>query len=140
VLSGEADLVVGSRYLSGAKDPGGTGRRLASKGMAWLATVWTGTRITDPTSGFQALSPAALALLCSDGFPEDYPDVDVLIGLHRAGIRLREIPVAMQPRRQGVSMHRGLRVLYYFYRLAVCLLLLPVRRPSPWRSELRREE
>lgn len=135
VFEDDADLVVGSRWLSPDTEPQGSLRRLAARGLAWMATLWTGQRITDPTSGFQAISPTALAHLCSDGFPEDYPDVDVLIGLHRSGIRLAEVPVTMAARANGSSMHAGLRVLYYFYRLAVCLLLLPVRRTSPYRSQ-----
>jgi len=130
-----ADVVVGSRYLAENEREHGGLRRLASKVIAWFASVWTRRPITDPTSGFQALSPAALALLCSDGFPQDYPDVDVLIWLHMNGMRLHEVPVAMRPRLAGASMHGGIRVAYYFYRLFVCLLLLPVRRRSPWRNE-----
>jgi hypothetical protein len=135
IREGKADVVVGSRYLARPYYDYSRVRRIASLPMAWLATWWTRRRITDPTSGLQAISPPALALLCSDGFPEDYPDVDVLIWLHLAGIRLHEVPVVMRPRRAGRSMHRGWRLFYYFYRLALCLLLLPVRRTSPYRAE-----
>ncbi len=135
VLAGTADVVVGSRYLDNGRSGSTTLRRLGARPLAWLATLWTGQRITDPTSGFQALSPAAVATLCSDGFPEDYPDVDVLITLHRAGLTLVELPVKMRDRVAGTSMHGGMRAFYYFYRLLVTLLLLPWRRSSPWRGE-----
>lgn len=135
MFEGRADVVLGSRWLSADTEPQGWRRKLAARFLAWLATTWMRQPITDPTSGFLALSPAALALLCSDGFPEDYPDLDVLIYLHRAGLRLREVPVAMARRRVGHSMHGGTRVLYYFYRLGVCLLLLPWRRSSPYRVQ-----
>ncbi|MFQ5503784.1 MAG: glycosyltransferase family 2 protein [Planctomycetota bacterium] len=142
VLDGQADLVVGSRYLDshGLCRGGGSDRlrRFGARNIARIASLWTGRRITDPTSGFQALSARAVRQLCSDGFPDDYPDVDVLINLHRAGLRLREIAVRMRPRLRGSSMHRGLRVVYYFYRLSVSLLLLPIRRSSPYRNERRR--
>lgn len=135
VLAGDADVVVGSRYLDGSNAGSTFFRRLAARPLAFLASLWTGTRITDPTSGFQALSPAAVTTLCSDGFPEDYPDVDVLITLHRAGLRLHEHPVRMRDREVGTSMHGGVRVFYYFYRLLVTLMLLPWRRSSPYRRE-----
>lgn len=140
VLNGTADVVVGSRYLV----PGNAGstfiRRLGARPLAFLATLWTGQKITDPTSGFQALSPSAVTTLCSDGFPEDYPDVDVLITLHRAGLRLRELPVRMRDRVVGTSMHGGVRVFYYFYRLLMTLMLLRWRRTSPYRSERRLDD
>ena len=135
IQAGEADLVIGSRYLGKDSYRSGFFRRIASKGIAVLASFWIGKKITDPTSGFQAMSRSTLEQLCSDGFPEDYPDVDVLISLHRAGTRLLEIPVAMRARRKGKSMHGGFRFLYYFYRLGICLFLLPVRRRSPYRKQ-----
>ena len=136
LVEGRADLVVGSRYLAdGARKSTGWLRRAASAPMAWIASRWTGTQITDPTSGFQALSTPAIIRLCSDGFPEDFPDIDVLIDAHRAGLKLQEVPVQMHAREHGRSMHGGLRAIYYFYRLGVCLLLLPVRRSSPYRRE-----
>ncbi len=135
LIAGEADVVIGSRYLNGGNPETGRLRRLGALPLAWIASLWTGTRITDPTSGMQALRREAVLELCSDGFPDDFPDIDVLIHLHRKGFRLREIPVSMRPRRHGRSMHGGLRALYYFFRMAVCLLLLPVRRSSPYRRQ-----
>jgi hypothetical protein len=91
-------------------------------------------RITDPTSGFQGLSHRALASVVNDGFPEDYPDTDVLVQHHRRGLRILEVPVRMHARLGGTSMHRGARVAYYGYKMMLTLLLLPVRRPTPLRA------
>jgi glycosyltransferase involved in cell wall biosynthesis len=68
VLRGEADLVVGSRYLS----PGGDGyrssvpRRMGIGILARVVSALTRQRITDPTSGFQALNRKAIALFAAD--------------------------------------------------------------------------
>ena len=40
---------------------------------------YAGVDLSDPTSGFQALSRRALTLYAGDWFPSDYPDVDVCI-------------------------------------------------------------
>ncbi len=125
-----ADVVVGSRYLNGNPPRTSWSRRLGSWLFAQIVTLWAGTRCTDPTSGFQALSRDALRELVGDTFPEDYPDADVLIELARAGLRLREIPVVMHPRLGGVSMHRGSKIAYYVYKMLLTLTLLPVRRRS----------
>ncbi|HHI81139.1 MAG TPA: glycosyltransferase family 2 protein [Planctomycetes bacterium] len=134
VLRGESDVVVGSRYLEG-KSPTGFLRRLGALPLSLVASLWIGARITDPTSGFQALSKKAVLELCTDGFPDDYPDIDVLIHLHRKNIRIREVPVAMRPRLHGQTMHGGWKAIYYYYRMAVCLLLMPIRRNSPYRRQ-----
>jgi len=129
-----ADVAVGSRYLSGVAPPTSWTRRAGSWMFSRIVTRWTGTVITDPTSGFQAMKASALAELAHDGFPEDYPDADVLITLARAGLKLAEVPVRMHPRSGGVSMHRGGRAAYYGYKMFLTLCLLPIRRRSPFRS------
>lgn len=132
-LEAGADVAIGSRYLAGNPPRSTLARRIGTRLFAWIATVWTGTRITDPTSGFQGLSARAIDVLANDGFPEDYPDTDVLVQHARAGMRLVEVPVVMHERRGGLSMHRGARIAYYGYKMLVTLLLLPVRRSAPQR-------
>ena len=133
-LDDGADVAIGSRYR-GARGPKTTwGRRIGARFFAAVVTMWTGTRVTDPTSGFQAFEARAIDEIAHDGFPEDYPDADVLISLSRAGLKLAEVPVVMHPRSGGVSMHRGARVVYYAYKMVLTLALLPWRRRSPYRA------
>lgn len=134
-LDDGADLVLGSRYREDGTAPKTSLlRRMGSRLFAWIVTKWTGVRVTDPTSGFQAMSRTAIREVARDSFPEDYPDADVLIALHRAGVRLTERPVVMHERSGGVSMHRGSRAAYYGYKMFLSLLLLPIRRASPFRE------
>lgn len=129
-----ADVVVGSRYRNGQAPPTSWMRRLGSRVFGLIVKRWTGIAITDPTSGFQAMTARALDVITHDGFPEDYPDADILITLARSGMRVVEVPVRMFPRRGGVSMHRGGRAAYYGYKMLLTLLLLPVRRLTPFRT------
>jgi glycosyltransferase involved in cell wall biosynthesis len=133
-LDAGADVVIGSRYLGDDAPPSSWCRRVGTRVFAAIASRWTGVPISDPTSGFQALSAKALDSVVRDSFPEDYPDTDVLVEHHRAGLVLREVPVRMHARKGGVSMHRGLRIAYYGYKMFLTLLLLPVRRPTPLRE------
>jgi glycosyltransferase involved in cell wall biosynthesis len=132
-LDAGADVVLGSRYLDGAPPPSSFARRVGTRLFAAIATAWIGQRITDPTSGFQGLSRRALEAVVDDGFPEDYPDTDVLVEHHRRGLKLREVPVRMHARKGGLSMHRGARIAYYGYKMFLSLLLLPIRRRTPLR-------
>jgi glycosyltransferase involved in cell wall biosynthesis len=133
-LDAGADVVLGSRYLDDQPPPTSLAKRLATRMFAAIATRWTGMRITDPTSGFQGLSRAALECVVNDGFPEDYPDTDVLVEHHRAGLKLAEVPVRMHARKGGLSMHRGARIAYYGYKMLLTLMLIPIRRPTPLRA------
>lgn len=133
-LADDVDLVLGSRFLGSDPPPVTLPRRMGSRLFAWIVTRWTGTLITDPTSGFQAMSRRVLRELVQDHFPEDFPDADVLITLSRAGLKLKEVPVKMHARKGGVSMHRGSMAAYYTYKMFLTLALLAVRRVSPFRQ------
>ena len=129
VLRGEADIVVGSRYLS----PGGDGyrssvpRRVGIRILASVVSLRTGQRITDPTSGFQALNRKAIALFAAD-YPHDYPEVEALVLLLRHRLGLREVPIEMRPRAAGRSSIQTLSSGYYMVKVLLALLVGSFRR------------
>ena len=133
-LDGGCDIALGSRYLHAAPPRQSLARRIGTRLFAWVASRWVGRPITDPTSGFQGLSRRALESVVNDGFPEDYPDTDVLVQHHRRGLKICEVPVVMHERVGGLSMHRGARIAYYGYKMLLTLLLMPIRRPTPLRT------
>ena len=108
VLEGHSDACVGSRFLEGKGYIPPFARRVGMVLFGYIASVITHRRVTDPTSGYQALSRRVFRFFQSDLFPADYPDADVLILLYRAGFRAEEIPVAMKPSATGKSMHSGI--------------------------------
>jgi glycosyltransferase involved in cell wall biosynthesis len=123
-----ADVVVGSRFLDGRSYRPPLARRIGMQLFARVATVLAGQRITDPTSGFQAISGEALRFYAHERYPADFPDADVLAMVARAGLRLAEVPVRMLPSPGGKSMHAGLlRPLYYVFRMSLALGLVPLR-------------
>lgn len=64
----------------------------------------TGFSIEDLTSGFRAYNRKAIELLAGrEATLLDYQDVGVLLLLRKAGLRIAELPVAMQPRQMGQS-------------------------------------
>src|SRR3990172_8360776 len=95
----DADVVIGSRFMDG-KELYKTHwtRRFGMILFGKIASMITGLLITDPTSGFQALNRDALRFYASKYYPVDYPDADVLIMLHRAALRVKEVPVLMHLR------------------------------------------
>jgi len=89
----------------------------------------TKQRITDPTTGFQALNAEAVRFLSRDHYPSDFPDADLLMVLYFAGFRFKEVPVTMRERLSGQSMHASLRPIYYVIKmfLAIAIVLLRQR-------------
>jgi glycosyltransferase involved in cell wall biosynthesis len=127
------DLVIGSRF-----HPGGPSyampafRRLGLGALRWMTGHLLREAITDPTSGFQALSRRLAAFYADwDGFPCDAPDADVLIWISRSGFRIGEIPVLMHSRAGGRSMHGGLEPILYALKMGLALPLSASRAPGP---------
>ncbi len=119
---GGADLVLGSRFLG--PSPGYAIPPLRRAGMAacrWMATTVGGLSVSDPTSGLRALTPRVARHIADHGFPSGLTETSLLIHLHRAGVRIREIPVSMQAS-QGHSMHAGLAGGAHLMRISWAVL------------------
>ncbi len=132
---GEADVVVGSRFLPGAGDGFRSTpvRRAGIRYLTLFLRLRCGVRVTDPTSGFRAAGRHAIELFARR-YPSDYPEPEAIALAARAGLRVAEVPVSMEERRHGRSSIDAWRTLYYFVKVSLALLLLPVREPA------RREE
>jgi len=117
---GECDLVIGSRFLAPTGYEMGFTRTLGRRFFVGLARAF-GIRVTDPTSGFQALGRRVLELYAGDSFPSDYPDVDVLLTAHRHGLAVREISVEMHASQRKSTLHGGLRSVWYVYKMLLAV-------------------
>jgi glycosyltransferase involved in cell wall biosynthesis len=132
ILEGEVDACVGSRFLTGEGYIPPFARRLGMVLFGYIASVVTGRRVTDPTSGYQALSRRVFEFFQTDLFPTDYPDADMLILLHQAGFRVEERSVAMRASTTGQSMHSGiLKPMFYVFKMLLSIGVTLLREPPP---------
>ena len=135
-ISGNADIVLGSRFISGISSKKiseagyrvGIFRRLGISLFAFLIFKFIGLKITDPTSGYRALNKRVIMFLVNDFFPYDYPDADVVILLYRAGFKFKELPVVMRDRSSGASMHSGIKPVYYIFKMFLSMLMTLLRK------------
>jgi glycosyltransferase involved in cell wall biosynthesis len=130
VQSGEADVALGSRFLGRLEYKTTFAKRL---GMLFFSTVvsrLTGWRITDPTSGFQALNRDTMAFFAMDNYPVDFPDADTILLLHFAGFRVAEVPVVMRERLSGQSMHSSWKPIYYVFKMFLAILIVLLRQTT----------
>jgi glycosyltransferase involved in cell wall biosynthesis len=122
LAAGEADMIIGSRYIENRGYIGSPMRRLGSLILANLISAIVKQRVTDPTSGFIVCNRPAIQA-CALLYPHDYPEPESIVLLHRAGIRLREVPVTMQPRIAGQSSITTLRSAYYMIKVILAILV-----------------
>ena len=133
VLAGAADVAIGSRFLGQANYSIPWMRRVGMWMFGSIVTFVTRRRFSDPTSGFQALNRRAMEFFARDNYPTDYPDADTIILLCLAGFRVEEVPVTMQPRTAGSSMHSNLSAFYYVSKMMLSILMVMLRSRR-WRA------
>jgi glycosyltransferase involved in cell wall biosynthesis len=123
-----ADVVIGSRFLDGdGHYRPSAARKVGIAVFSRVASLLMSQHITDPTSGLQVMRLPVARFFCTEVYPSDYPDADILILLHRSGFRVREVAVQMRPP-SGKSMHSGHRSLYYMYKMWLSILVTLLRR------------
>jgi glycosyltransferase involved in cell wall biosynthesis len=126
----EADVVTGSRFHGddGSYRPP-LGRRLGITWFAKLVSMLARQRVTDTTSGFQALNRPAIALFARD-YPSDYPEVEATVLLLKHRLRLVEVQVEMRERETGSSSITFLSSLYYAIKVTLALVVGMARRSA----------
>ena len=128
VRDGEADIVTGSRFLRGDGDYRPPfSRRIGITWFAKVVSLLTRQRVTDTTSGFQALNHLGIALFAGD-YPSDYPEVEAIVLVFKHRLRLAEEPVLMREREHGESSITFLRSVYYMLKVTLALLVAMVRK------------
>jgi hypothetical protein len=93
-----------------------------------IASIIIHQKVTDPTSGYQGMNRKVLEWVSSDRFPCDYPDADVIIMLHRAGFRIKEVPVRMFESQNKKSMHSGWKPVYYIFKMFLSIFVTLMRK------------
>jgi glycosyltransferase involved in cell wall biosynthesis len=121
IRRGEADCVIGSRYVPECLDtdyktpfPRRVGMYF-STGILFLAT---GKRVNDTTSGFRALSRSAFEYFAR-AYPVDHPEAETLLMLHQRGFRILEVPVKMRGRVSGESLFTFTKASLYPLRVII---------------------
>jgi GT2 family glycosyltransferase len=133
VSSNQLDAVIGSRFLARRRRRR-TLLRVAQTLLAVCLTATTRRRITDPTSGFCLFGPRAVRLLARH-HPTGYAEPELILLLHRGGLRVGEVPIRTRPRLKGRTSLTPLRALVAFGRTLLALAVTPAARAAIDSSE-----
>ena len=132
IEDGSADVVIGSRYVADSDYTPTLSRRIGKSLLSRWINLFIGGGITDTTSGFRAMNRAAITVV-AESYPEDYPEPEVLVILHKHGLRAVEIPVTMHPRQGGVTSIRAHGAAYYMVKVGLAILIDQFRHYTPAR-------
>ncbi|MET4241048.1 glycosyltransferase family 2 protein [Bradyrhizobium sp. RT10b] len=124
------NITIGSRFIDHA---GFCSTRMRRAGIRLIVLalngLFSGGRITDPTSGMRLLDRSAIAFFAK-AYPTDFPEPISLAWAMRAGLTVSEVPVEMRARETGVSSIDGLKSASYMIRVLGYILLARLVRAS----------
>jgi len=129
ILSGEADIAVGTRFAGDRFYRPSVARRIGIALFAGLVSLIVRQRVTDTTSGFRAMNRRGIRLFAAD-YPHDYPEVEATVLVFRHRLRMVEVPVTMRQRETGRSSITVFRSLYYMGKVSLALFV-GLLRPRP---------
>lgn len=122
LVMGEADMVVGSRFVKKTSYKGSIARRIGIYYFYSILKLLTNERFTDPTSGYRAKNRKVIELF-AQSYPKDYPEPEVLIQLHKKGLKIKEITANMQERQGGVSSITPIKTIYYMSKVTLAIFM-----------------
>jgi hypothetical protein len=127
VEAGDADVAVGSRFATGdgyeayRYEPSPS-RRLGTAVLRRAMRTALGRPFHDATSGLYAVNRNALPAL-AEPYTSGAPEVESLLRLREAGLRVVEVPVHMRERARGASKLRGRKAVQLVLTVAGTLLV-----------------
>lgn len=129
ILDGQADMVVGSRFMPEGDGKGFRSslmRRVGITFLSGLIKLCTGKTVYDVTSGFRACNKQ-MTRFFADSYAQDYPEPEAIVTALVMGYRVAETPVTMNERQGGVSSIRALKSVYYMIKVSLAVLLTGMR-------------
>jgi len=120
-----ANICIGSRFITKKGYQSSRTRRFAIRYFSGLIHLFTGCRITDPTSGFRACDRKALKLFAAD-YPQDYPEPESIVNAAKKKLRVVEVPVVMNERKEGKSSITRLKSVYYMIKVSLAIIIASI--------------
>ncbi len=124
IVNGEADLVIGTRYLdkTSSKFQSTFMRRLGGRIISFFIKVCTHKKITDPTSGFRAANKKIIEEFAKE-YPKEYPEPESTVSLLIKGYRVKEVPVNMKERLGGKSSIKFWKSADYMIKVVLAIII-----------------
>jgi len=122
IIYGTAQITIGSRFLDGGDYKPSLARSAGMAIFSKVVSVILREKITDTTSGFRASGRDVIAYYCGH-YPDDYPEVEALVLLHRKGFRIMEVPVKMSERGGGRSSITPTKSAFYMIKVLLAIFV-----------------
>ncbi len=126
IINNQADVVIGSRYITREGFQSSFTRRIGITYFKWLNKFLTHTTIHDSTSGFRGLNKKSLELV-ANYYPDEYPEPEAIVLYALNNLNIVEVPVIMKERQSGRSSINTFNSIYYMFKVTFGILFLYIR-------------
>ena len=116
------DMVIGSRFLEKEGFQSTGARRIGIRYFSLLIRILTGKKVSDPTSGMRLINRRVMSVYAKD-YPKDYPEPESVVAILKEGMVVKEVPVVMKERSDGVSSISFKRSVYYMIKVTLAILM-----------------
>lgn len=129
ILSGEADMVIGSRFVDRDSENFRStfARRVGINILSFFIKLFTGRKIYDPTSGFRACGKDLTAFF-AENYPTEYPEPVSEVAALRQGYTVQERHAVMHERQGGTSSIRAWKSAYYMINVTIAMFMERIRK------------
>ena len=122
IESGEADVVIGSRFIQKEGFQSSAMRRLGINFLSNLIYLLCGVKVYDVTSGMRAVNRKMIAQF-AEQYAQDYPEPEAILLSGMVGAKIIEVPVQMRERMAGKSSISMVKSIYYMIKVSIALII-----------------
>lgn len=122
IESGQADVVIGSRFVEKEGFQSSQIRRIGIRFLSCLGWILTGVRVKDITSGYRVVNKRFIQIFAED-YPADYPEPEAMVITAVHGGWIAEYPVVMKERENGESSITLKKSVYYMCKVSLAMII-----------------
>ena len=126
LMSGNYDLVIGSRFLGETTYAIPIARRFGMLLFSWITSAVVGKKITDTTCGLMGINSRALPV-AAESCATDFPNAELICVLSTKGLKVHEVPIRIHNREGGKSMFTFWKTFYYPFKLLLAISMVLLR-------------
>ena len=120
-----ADMAVGSRFITKEGFQSSGMRRLGIGFLSALIRMVCGARVKDVTSGFRVVNRKYIEFFSKE-YADDYPEPEAIVAVTLSGGKVVEAPVVMYEREGGVSSISPFKSIYYMIKVSLAILFYKI--------------
>lgn len=129
ISGGQADMVIGSRFVKNTQYKQTFFRMLGIKITSGIIKINTRNKIYDTTSGMRAINRSIIEIFAKS-YPYDYPEPCTNMEVVLRKKKVVEIPVEMRQRLTGISSISPVKSIKYMLKVILSLFLIRIRKYS----------